>query len=153
VFFTQPSKLLPKGVLDTLTEETGKSRSELQYRIQFAQRYPTEDEVSKALDTWTSWTQVIQGLPKTRAPQSTPAKTTAAKPPARSKKSDKIIELANAGKSRKEIAEETGEGDRTVRRELELDALVQAEAPIDWSEAPGTVKQKLERVKTAMYKP
>lgn len=31
---------------------------ELQYRMQFAERYPTEDEVSTAVDTFTSWTQV-----------------------------------------------------------------------------------------------
>lgn len=48
-------KQLPHGLLDQLVEATGKSRSELQYRVQFAERYPTEDELSTAVDTYGSW--------------------------------------------------------------------------------------------------
>jgi hypothetical protein len=85
-------KQLPKGVLDQLVEATGRSRPELQFRMQFAERYPTEDEVSNALDTCTSWRQVIRSLPKPKPQSETKAKPTA--PPARSKKTDDIIELA-----------------------------------------------------------
>jgi hypothetical protein len=62
----KPSKQLPTGRLDELVEATGKSRSELKYRAQFAERYPTEDEVANALATYTSWFQVTQNLPKPR---------------------------------------------------------------------------------------
>lgn len=61
-------KQLPKGVLDELAGATGKSRAELQFRAQFAERYPTEDEVSRAIGTFTPWTQVKRGLPKPPEP-------------------------------------------------------------------------------------
>lgn len=56
-------KRLPNGLLVQLTILTGKGRSELQYRAQFAERYPTEDELSTALDNYDSWTQVKLSLP------------------------------------------------------------------------------------------
>ena len=47
---------------------TGKSRSEIQYRIQFAEQYSTHEEVSKALDTFGSWWAIItEALPDTPA--------------------------------------------------------------------------------------
>jgi hypothetical protein len=44
-------KQLPHGRLDEVCTATGKSRSEIQYRVQFAERYPTREKVSNALDT------------------------------------------------------------------------------------------------------
>jgi hypothetical protein len=41
-------------------QETGKGRRELQYRMQFAELYPTEDKVCNALQTLESWRQVIK---------------------------------------------------------------------------------------------
>ena len=45
-------KQLPNGLLDELATATGKSRSELQYRMRFAERYPTEDEVWNVFHTY-----------------------------------------------------------------------------------------------------
>ena len=57
-------KQLPNGLLDALVEATSKSRSELQYRVQFAERYSTESEVSNALDTYRSWREIVnEALP------------------------------------------------------------------------------------------
>ncbi len=55
-------KQLPKGRLDAIVAATGKSRSELQYRMQFAELCPTRDKVSNALDTCGSWRDIVQGL-------------------------------------------------------------------------------------------
>lgn len=52
-------KQLPNGLLDDLIKQTGKSRTELQYRVQFAERFPTEAEVSNALDTYKSWRDIV----------------------------------------------------------------------------------------------
>lgn len=52
-------KQLPKGMLDKLVDATGKGRSELGYRMQFAEKHPTDDELSNALETFTSWREVI----------------------------------------------------------------------------------------------
>jgi N6-adenosine-specific RNA methylase IME4 len=51
---------LPNGYLSELVERTGKSRSELGFRVQFAARYATEDELSNALDSYSSWFEVTQ---------------------------------------------------------------------------------------------
>jgi hypothetical protein len=61
----------PESILmlaSELVKATGKSRSELQFRMRFAERYFTEDEVCNALDTYTSWFQVTQNLPKPHSP-------------------------------------------------------------------------------------
>lgn len=55
------SKQLPNGLLDELSEATGKSRTELQYRVQFAERYPTEVEVSNAVGHFKSWHGIVNG--------------------------------------------------------------------------------------------
>jgi N6-adenosine-specific RNA methylase IME4 len=63
------NKQLPKGRLAELIEATGKSRTELQYRMQFAERFRTLEEVSNALDTFTSWRDVVaQALPLREEP-------------------------------------------------------------------------------------
>jgi N6-adenosine-specific RNA methylase IME4 len=54
---------LPDGLLTRLTEATGKSRRELQYRVLFAERYPTRERVRNALRTLQSWHEIVsQGL-------------------------------------------------------------------------------------------
>lgn len=53
---------LPNGYLAELVERTGKSRSELGYRVQFAAQFPTEEELSNALDSFTSWREVAKSL-------------------------------------------------------------------------------------------
>lgn len=67
-------KQLPKGRIAELAQVTGKSQTELSYRAQFAEQYPTEDEVSTALETFTSWTQVKTSLPKTVRRQTPPTR-------------------------------------------------------------------------------
>jgi N6-adenosine-specific RNA methylase IME4 len=53
---------LPNGYLASLVERTGKSRSELGYRVQFAAAYSTEEELSNALDSFTSWREATKAL-------------------------------------------------------------------------------------------
>jgi hypothetical protein len=53
---------LPNGFLAELVERTGKSRSEIKYRQQFAKQYPTEDELANALASFTSWRDVIESF-------------------------------------------------------------------------------------------
>ncbi len=55
-------KQLPNGLLDQLVAVTDKSRTELKYRAQFAERYPTEDEVANALATNSSWRDIVNSL-------------------------------------------------------------------------------------------
>jgi N6-adenosine-specific RNA methylase IME4 len=50
---------LPNGFLAELVERTKKSRAELLYRSLFAQRFPTEQELINAVDTFGSWHQVV----------------------------------------------------------------------------------------------
>jgi hypothetical protein len=49
---------LPNGYLAELVERTGKSKSELSYRAQFTAACPTEQELSTAVDSYTSWTEL-----------------------------------------------------------------------------------------------
>lgn len=50
---------LPAGRLDELATRTGKSRTELQYRVQFAERYPNEDALSNAVGQYGSWHAIV----------------------------------------------------------------------------------------------
>jgi hypothetical protein len=59
-------KQLPKGLLDQLAEATGTSARELRYRMAFAERYPTEDEVGTAVQTSKSWTELRRGLARSK---------------------------------------------------------------------------------------
>jgi ParB family chromosome partitioning protein len=57
-------KQLPHGLLDRLVEQTGKSRSELKYRVQFAEQVSSEAEVANVLATFGSWYGIVtQALP------------------------------------------------------------------------------------------
>jgi len=53
---------LPNGYLTQLVERTGKSRSELGRRVQFAAMYPTDEELSHAVGQFLSWREVWQSL-------------------------------------------------------------------------------------------
>lgn len=53
---------LPNGYMTALVGRTGKSRSELGYRVQFAERYPTEAELSTAVDSFRSWFDIRNSL-------------------------------------------------------------------------------------------
>lgn len=53
---------LPNGYLANLVQRTGKSRAELKFRAQFAERYPTEEELANALANCTSWRELVRSL-------------------------------------------------------------------------------------------
>lgn len=53
---------LPNGYLAELKARTGKSHTELARRAQFAARFSTEDELSTAVESFQSWTQVVKSL-------------------------------------------------------------------------------------------
>jgi len=52
-------KKLPDGFLDGLCERTRKSRAELQFRRTFAERFPTREALSNALDNHPSWHEIV----------------------------------------------------------------------------------------------
>lgn len=149
-----PSKQLPNGLLDKLVKATGKSQTQLQYRMQFAEQYPTEDELSHAWDTlkWESWRDVIASLPKPKPAQS----KSRTSPPKPHKERKTMVELAEEGESAEEIAEAVGSSKHTVRRELEREAIEQAAkseaVEISWASAPGTAKDKLERLEKRLQR-
>jgi hypothetical protein len=61
-------KQLPRLLLDAIVVEHNVSRREVQYRVQFAETFPTEDEVRTAVHTFGSWTEIrTRALPKPRA--------------------------------------------------------------------------------------
>lgn len=53
---------LPNGYITELTQVTGKSRSELGRRVQFASMYETEEELSHAVGQFSSWREVWKSL-------------------------------------------------------------------------------------------
>ncbi len=55
-------KKLPDGFLDGLVEATGKSRRELKYRRQFAERYPTAEGIGQCIAQSPSWFQIVNGV-------------------------------------------------------------------------------------------
>lgn len=55
---------LPNGMLDEFALETGKARSELKYRMQLAEAYPTDGELATAVASFDSWTQLRKSLKK-----------------------------------------------------------------------------------------
>jgi|GEM_PF-1496270 len=53
---------LPNGYLSALVERTGKSRRELGYRVQFAETFPTEEELCTAVQGFGSWSDLRVAL-------------------------------------------------------------------------------------------
>lgn len=141
-------KQLPKGRLDELAKATGKSRAELKFRAQFAERYPTEDEVANALATFTSWKQIIKSLAKDH-----PDKPRGKEHRGRSNDPQLIEHIANdieqghdiSGRALQErygLTERTAKDAKQTAEGLVLgraDAVV-----IDWDSIPATAQRKLE---------
>lgn len=59
-------KRLPDRYLAELIERTGKSQRELSYRQQFAEVFPTEEELCTAVQSFESWTAVRESLKKAK---------------------------------------------------------------------------------------
>lgn len=53
-------KKLPDGFLEQLTEATGKSRRELEYRRQFAEKFPTG--ITQHVAEWGSWHEIVNDV-------------------------------------------------------------------------------------------
>ncbi len=53
---------LPNGRMEALIKLTGKSKSELSYRAQFAEMLPSRKELSNALDNYKSWHAIVESL-------------------------------------------------------------------------------------------
>jgi len=53
-------KQLPNGRLDEVAEAIAKSRQEIAYRMKFAERFPTEEQVSNAVGNFKSWHQIVK---------------------------------------------------------------------------------------------
>lgn len=51
---------LPNGYLKAITERTGVSRQELGYRALFAERFPTEEQLTNAVGQFKSWHQIVK---------------------------------------------------------------------------------------------
>lgn len=57
---------LPNGYIRELVKRTGKCRAELGFRIQFAEQYPTEKQLSTAVDSFLNWTAIRATLKKSK---------------------------------------------------------------------------------------
>jgi len=64
-------KLLPRGVLDEVATAVGVSRQELGFRMQFAERFDSEDELSNAVRKFGTWHAIAQEALSTKPPQIT----------------------------------------------------------------------------------
>jgi hypothetical protein len=53
---------LPKGFLTYLAGRTGKSRTEIRYRMLFAERFPTDEEFRGAVDVLGDWQRIVDGV-------------------------------------------------------------------------------------------
>jgi hypothetical protein len=61
-------KQLPKGRLDEVAALIGKQPREVQCRMQFAERFPTENEVRDAVTHFDSWRRIVhEALPEERS--------------------------------------------------------------------------------------
>ncbi len=138
-------KKLPNGLLDELVEAIGKSRQEIQFRVQFAERCPTEDELSNALDNCESWRDVIRRLPRA-SKKKEPA------PPKYHPKHEEVVDLSAQGLTYEGIAQTTGVGERQVRHIVEREHIEQAAkadaTTINLETLPGTMKDKAEKMRS-----
>jgi hypothetical protein len=55
-------KRLPNGYLAELVRRTGKSQTELSNRLRCAEMFPTEAELSNALESYPSWHELVENL-------------------------------------------------------------------------------------------
>lgn len=147
-------KQLPNGAMAGLVEAAGKSESELKYRIQFAERYPTEAEVANALATFTSWRQVIKSLPKSGRPRNPVGRKPSVAEQIVPQVAAAMEAAAAAGVpfSRNKCAEELGVSAMPVREAKARIEGAQAETPVAWDSIPGNQQIKLERAKNSIRK-
>ena len=61
-------KQLPKGRMAELTALTGKSGSEIKYRIQFAEQVTTDEQFANALANYASWRSCTEAARKSSRP-------------------------------------------------------------------------------------
>ena len=141
---------IPKARMDELVTAIGKGERELKYRMQFAEQYKTDEDFGTAMHKFANWQQVKDSLPQPKSkPVVAKGKTSAPKP---HPKRDEIIAVASRGKTKKEVAEETGVPEDTVRRELERDAIEREAAPIDFATLPGGQMAKLTNARERIRK-
>ena len=135
-------KQLPNGLLDELVEATGKSRTELQFRMRFAEGYPTEAEVCTAIHTYKTWTSLKHSLPN-------PSSDDTPKPrkPPKVDPESLVADIDNGlDISRSAVADRYGVSEATTRDSIKVAEGIIAgrergreEATnIDWSTVPGT---------------
>src|SRR5215831_18056309 len=62
-------KQLPAGLLARVCADVGVSRSELQKRVRFAERYPTDVEVRNAVAQFGSWHRIVADALLSPAPR------------------------------------------------------------------------------------
>jgi hypothetical protein len=60
-------KQLPNGRMAEIVRATALSRADISRRMQFAERFPTESQVSQACETYKSWTQIVSKALPTRS--------------------------------------------------------------------------------------
>jgi hypothetical protein len=69
-------KQLAKGLLEAIAEDLGVHRSEVSARLKCAKKYPTEAELSTAVESFKSWTaikqQALTETPRSSGRQKTP---------------------------------------------------------------------------------
>jgi hypothetical protein len=153
-------KQLPNGLLDELATATGKSRSELQYRMRFAERYPTEDEVWNVFHTYKTWLSIIHSLPKPPSEDAPPKQPPTRKPPKVDPESLVADKDNGLDISRSAVAERYGVAESTTRDSIKVAEGIIAgrergrdEATnIDWSTVPGTAKDKLSTLERKIRK-
>ena len=143
---------IPKARMDELVKELGVDASELKRRMQFDDTLREGgDNFASVLTKYQTWRQICDNyLPKQRAPQSK-SKSKVSAPKANPKR-DKMVELAEQGKTVAQITEATGTSPHTVRRELEREAIEEQAAPVDYATMPGTAAEKLDRAKRSAIK-
>jgi hypothetical protein len=67
--YARGGKQLPNGRMADIVRATGLSRADISRRMQFAEKFSTEWEVSRACETYQSWTQIVsKALPTRSAP-------------------------------------------------------------------------------------
>jgi hypothetical protein len=143
--------------LGELAEATGKSPRELGYRMQFAEQYPTEDDLRTAVRKFNSWIQVKKSLTdpgKRRGPGQLPEMTTYQR--------DEFLRLHEDEGIAWTKAEAQVRGWETPRASLTTEAQqIRAgihdteddDTPtIDWASLPGTAQQKLETMRRQVRK-
>jgi hypothetical protein len=67
--YARGGKQLPNGRMAEIVDATDLSRADISRRMQFAEKFPTESQVSQACETYKSWTQIVsKALPTRSAP-------------------------------------------------------------------------------------